>query len=116
MTPIVTGLKAAATNPSDVTVSQTHSHHVFKKQANKKYNNNNKKQTKQRILPATIPPGNPVMGRRTDTAEFILSTTESISGRMKCFNLLKLFSLLYEITLAMPLKEVMGQRRDRIWK
>lgn len=80
----------------------------LKNKQTKKYNNK-KTQTKQRILPATIPPGKPVMGRRTDTAEFILSTTESISGRMKSFNLLKLFSPLYEIILAMPLKDVMDR-------
>lgn len=90
MTPIVTGLKAAATDPSEVTVFQIHSHHVFKKQPKQ-----TKKQTKQRNLPTAIPPGNPVMGRRSDTAEFVLSTTDSISGRMKCFNLLKLFSLFF---------------------
>lgn len=44
LTRIVTGLKAAATNPSEVTVSQTHSHHVFKKttKTNKKTNKTKK--------------------------------------------------------------------------
>lgn len=111
LTPIVTGLKAAATNPSEVTVSQTHSHHAFKKQQKQA-----EKQTKQRNLPTAIPPGNPVTGRHSDMAEFAPSTTESISGKMKCVDLLKLFSLFYEIILAMPLKEIMGERRERIWK
>lgn len=63
MTPIVTGLKAAATNPSEVTVSQTLPHHVFKRQQKQ-----TKKQTKQRNLPTAIPTGNPVIGRLSDVA------------------------------------------------
>lgn len=75
MTPIVTGLKAAATNPSEVTVSQTHSHHMFKKQRKQ-----TKQQTKQKNLPITIPPGNLVMGRHSDAAEFVLSCPQQLQA------------------------------------